>query len=145
MTTNESLFKRRIPIQLRFNDADGFGHINNNSYLAYYDLGKEDYLMNIIDHEFYRRDVVPVVANINADFYHPIFHGDNIEMQTRIARIGSKSLTFHQQAVNVKTGIVVCECKTVVVCFSLKAQSPVQVPDYIRKTVEDFEGDNLDK
>jgi acyl-CoA thioesterase FadM len=29
----EPVFKRRIPIQLRFNDVDGFGHINNNAYL----------------------------------------------------------------------------------------------------------------
>ena len=53
----EPVFKRSLPIQLRFNDVDGFGHINNNAYFAYYDLGKEDYLMNITDREFYSRDM----------------------------------------------------------------------------------------
>lgn len=136
----EPVFKRRVPIQLRFNDVDGFGHINNNAYLAYYDLGKEDYLMNLIDREFYRRDIVPVVANIKADFFHPIFHGDEIEMQTRISRLGSKSITFHQQAVNINTQQVLCECYTVVVTYSLSQQAPVEIPTWMREKIEDFEG-----
>lgn len=142
--TKEPIFKRSIPIQLRFNDVDGFGHINNNSYFAFYDLGKEDYLMNIIDRDFYKKDVVPVVANIKADFFYPIFHGDQIEMQTRVSHLGTKSFTLHQRAINVKTNMVVCECKTVVVSFSLKAQSPVVIPDFIRTKIEEFEQDNLE-
>jgi acyl-CoA thioester hydrolase len=140
----EPVFNRSLPIQLRFNDVDGFGHINNNAYFAYYDLGKEDYLMNITDREFYSRDIVPVVANIKADFYYPIFHGDLIEMQTRVSHLGTKSFTLHQRAINTQNNLVVCECKTVVVSFSREAQMPVPIPEEIRRKIEDFEGDNLE-
>jgi acyl-CoA thioester hydrolase len=96
--------------------------------------------MNLIDREFYRRDIVPVVANIKADFFPPIFHGDEIEMQTRISRLGSKSITFHQQAVNINTQQVLCECYTVVVTYSLSQQAPVEIPTWMREKIEDFEG-----
>ena len=36
-----------LPIQIRFNDVDRYGHVNNNSYFAYYDLGKEEYLRKL--------------------------------------------------------------------------------------------------
>ena len=41
-------YNHRVPIQIRFNDVDRYGHVNNNSYFAYYDLGKEDYLCGCI-------------------------------------------------------------------------------------------------
>ena len=35
----EEKFYHRLPIQIRFNDVDRYGHVNNNAYFAYYDLG----------------------------------------------------------------------------------------------------------
>lgn len=52
---------------------DRYGHVNNNAYFAYYDLGKEEYLRNVLKVDYRRADVVPVIANINADFILPIF------------------------------------------------------------------------
>ena len=36
-------FRHVTPIQIRFNDIDVIGHINNNAYLEYMDLGKTAY------------------------------------------------------------------------------------------------------
>ena len=44
---------RRLPIQIRFNDVDRLGHVNNNSYFSYYDLGKEEYLNNILKVDYH--------------------------------------------------------------------------------------------
>ena len=57
---------RRLPIQIRFNDVDRLGHVNNNSYFSYYDLGKEEYLNNILKVDYHTQDVAPVIANLNA-------------------------------------------------------------------------------
>ena len=48
------VYKHSMPVQIRFNDVDQYGHVNNNAYFAYYDLGKQDYL---IAHkgEFFKR------------------------------------------------------------------------------------------
>ena len=81
-----------LPIQIRFNDVDRYGHVNNNSYFAYYDLGKEEYLRNVLKMDYRNSDVVPVIANINADFILPIFYGDEIIIETRVSHIGSAPL-----------------------------------------------------
>ena len=31
-------FKHSVPVQLRFNDADALGHVNNSVYFTFYDL-----------------------------------------------------------------------------------------------------------
>lgn len=36
----EIKFNHTLPIQLRFNDVDKFGHVNNTVYFSFYDLGK---------------------------------------------------------------------------------------------------------
>ena len=41
------VFHHSLPIQLRWNDADQFGHINNTLYFQYYDMAKMDYFANI--------------------------------------------------------------------------------------------------
>lgn len=119
---------RRLPIQIRFNDVDRLGHVNNNSYFSYYDLGKEEYLNNILKVDYHTQDVAPVIANINADFIEPIFYGDEIVVETRVCHVGQKSFTLEQQAVNERTGRTVCRCKTVMVCISMSQQCSVEIP-----------------
>ena len=77
------VYKHSMPVQIRFNDVDQYGHVNNNAYFAYYDLGKQDYLMHVLRVNYRTSEVVPVIANINADFIIPIFHGDDIVVETR--------------------------------------------------------------
>ncbi|MDE6316995.1 MAG: hypothetical protein K2L73_01180, partial [Muribaculaceae bacterium] len=36
-------FNHVIDLQVRFNDIDILGHINNSSYLSFFDLAKADY------------------------------------------------------------------------------------------------------
>ncbi len=132
-------FRHRLPIQIRFNDVDRYGHVNNNAYFAYYDLGKDDYLTNVLRVNFRANPVVPVVANINADFLLPIFYGDEIMVETRVAQMGQKSFTLEQQAVNVKTNTVVCRCATVMVCFSLTEQKSAVIPEAYRAAITAYE------
>ena len=134
-----AVFHHHVSVQIRFNDVDGYGHVNNNSYFAYYDLGKEDYLRKVLSVNYSSADVVPVIANINADFFQPIFHGDDIEIETRVSHVGKKSFTLQQRAINKKKDIVVCQCQTFMVCFNLKTQESVEVPDKFRASILAYE------
>ena len=128
-----------LPIQIRFNDVDRYGHVNNNSYFAYYDLGKEEYLRNVLKMDYRNSDVVPVIANINADFILPIFYGDEIIIETRVSHIGKKSYTLKQLAINQKTGNILCQYSTVMVCFNLETQTSAELPEVYRKAFVEFE------
>ncbi len=133
-------FRHTLPIQIRFNDVDRYGHVNNNAYFAYYDLGKEEYLRSVLQTDYRASDVVPVIANINADFIQPIFYGDEIVIETRVSHLGNKSFTLTQRAVNKSTQSVVCQCQTVMVCFNLQTQQSAELPEAYRLAIEAYEG-----
>ncbi len=138
-TRETAAFRHALPIQIRFNDVDRYGHVNNNAYFAYYDLGKEEYLRSVLKTDYRASDVVPVIANINADFIQPIFYGDEIVIETRVSHLGNKSFTLTQRAVNQRTQSVVCQCQTVMVCFNLRTQQSAELPEAYRQAIEDYE------
>lgn len=136
---DEPKYRHRIPVQLRFSDVDRFGHVNNSVYFSLYDLAKTDYLQNVLGMGLNPEAVVPVVANIHADFLQPVFFDDPIAIETTTVHVGNKSFTLRQRAVNTKTNQPVCVCQTVLVCFSLKEQAAVSVPDDVKASIVSYE------
>ena len=70
--TSDEVYHHSLPIQIRFNDVDRYGHVNNNAYFAYYDLGKEEYLRNVLKVDYRRADVVPSPTSMPT-LYCPFF------------------------------------------------------------------------
>lgn len=136
---NDGHFYSQIDIQIRFNDLDGYRHVNNNSYFSYYDLGKDEYFREVFPSDFRLQSVVPIIANIKADFFSPIFYGDPIVMQTRCSRLGNKSFTLQQRAINTKSGRVVCQSETIMVFFDVETQKSALIPEQYRKNIIAFE------
>ena len=40
-------FHNVVALQIRFNDVDKFGHVNNTIYFQFYDSGKTDYVSTV--------------------------------------------------------------------------------------------------
>ena len=47
METTSPAFRHTLPLQLRFNDIDLLGHVNNSVYFSFYDLGKARYFETV--------------------------------------------------------------------------------------------------
>lgn len=132
-------FRHCTPIQIRFNDLDAYQHVNNNVYFSFYDLGKENYFSEVLCSDFRLQAVVPLVASIHADFIEPIRYEDDIVVETRVSRLGNKSFTLQQRAVNRKNAHVVCQAETVMVCVDLKSGHSVEIPENYRTAIERYE------
>ena len=65
-------FNHTLPIQLRFNDVDKFGHVNNTVYFSFYDLGKTEYFASVCPHVDWQKDGI-VVVHIEANFLAQIY------------------------------------------------------------------------
>ncbi len=57
-------YKHQFDVQLRFNDVDLFGHVNNSVYLQFFDLAKYNYFCAVMDEGFEIKDVALVLVNI---------------------------------------------------------------------------------
>lgn len=135
-------FRHQIPAQLRFSDVDRFGHVNNSVYFSLFDMSKEKYFMEVVGPDALQQICI-VVANVNANFLAPIYFPDEIVIQTAVIRLGNKSFTLHQRAVNIRTKEVKCDCHTVMVCLDMLDKTSVPIPDNFRNRIASYEGDTL--
>ena len=140
----ESSFKHSMPVQIRFSDVDQFGHVNNSVYFSLYDLAKTNYMTEVFDEPKLDMMVV-VVANINANFLVPIFFSDKIVIETTTVQLGNKSFTLYQRAIDVESGMVRCECRTIMVVYDMATKEPVAIPQAYKDSICKFEGKTLEE
>ena len=126
--------KITTPIQMRFSDADSFGHINNVALQMYFDLGKTDLFNELWRLTGVAEQVPAIVVSLNTDFYEQIFYGDQVVVETSIESIGNKSLRLVQRLMS---GEKLCTLsRTVMVCYNRQTRKSVAVPAEWQKYVE---------
>ena len=128
------------PVQLRFNDFDTLGHLNNSVYFQLFDLAKSDYFDRVRGEHMPWEHVPGIIANVNCDFLEPTLAGEPVAVRTRLARMGNKSFTLVQQLVDTATGRVKCSCQVVMVYIDLAAGKPAPVPTDWRQAMEAYDG-----
>ena len=141
---SEIRFNHSMPTQIRFSDVDQLGHVNNSVYFSLYDLAKTTYIRRVLGSIDLSKLAI-VVANINANFLAPVFFTDNLEIRTAVVHLGHKSFTLLQQAVTTDTNEVKCECRTVMVGYSVQEQAPAEIPLEYKEAICAFEGRTLDE
>ncbi len=140
----EITYKHSLPIQLRFNDVDKFGHVNNTVFFSFYDLGKTEYFTDVCPHVDWDKNGI-VVVHIEADFLSQIYATDQIAVQTAVTAIGNKSFDLMQRVVDVNTGIVKCVCRSTMVTFDLVLHESVPLTEEWKNAICAYEGKDLRK
>lgn len=142
MDTNKQIdYHHSMSIQLRWMDADAFGHVNNTMYFQYYDTAKMDYFRKVC-HEITDRYAI-VTVHLEADFMHQVYTKDEeVVVKSAITRIGRASFTFCQELVG-KDGEVKCVGETIMVLFDTNKEQAVPFTPEWRETIERFEGRKL--
>jgi acyl-CoA thioester hydrolase len=131
-------FKSILPIQVRFSDVDVMGHVSNTVYQNYYDSGKIHYLEQVIpDMDFVTLGIVG--ASIQIDYFKPVFMKTKIMVETRVAEIGTKSLTMEHQLIEENTREILSACRAVMVCYSIKEMKSIPIPENWKKNILEFD------
>lgn len=132
-------FRHRMPAQLRFSDVDRFGHVNNSVYFSLFDMCKTRYFHDVVGTDIFDR-MAPVVVHIEANFISPVFFPDEIVIDTSIVKMGNKSFTLLQRALNERTDEVKCYCETVMVMMDTATNQSVEIDEEFRTKVSNHEG-----
>ena len=135
-TPDLSLFHHRSDLQLRFNDVDVLGHVNNTVYFSFYDTGKALYFSAIHGKRMSWEKVDRIIANINCAFMAPIIYGEEIEVLTRCESIGEKSFKLLQAIREKTSGIIKSACETVMVSFDPHTGKAIELPQEWREALE---------
>lgn len=115
-----------MQIQVRFNDTDALGHVNNAAYAHYAELGRL-YFLRSLDVEVGKL----ILARLELDFRRQVRFGDDVSVQTAVGRIGNSSIHMAQK---IFVGDqIAAEVASVVVYFDYEAGTSVRIPDPMRE------------
>lgn len=137
-------YRHTLPIQLRFNDVDRFGHVNNVVYFSFYDLGKSEYFSTVCPHVDWT-EIGIVAVHVQADFLTQIFGTDKIAVQTAITAIGTKSFKLAQRVIDTVTGEVKCVGTSVMVTYDLKRHESIPLREEWIEAICAYEGKDVRK
>ena len=132
-------FRHSIPVQLRFNDIDILGHLNNSVYFTLFDLGKTRYFEAVHGDKIDWMTVDIVIANINCDFMAQTYYDEPLEVRTQTLKIGEKSILLAQQVYNTATGVVKAQCTCVMVSFDIATGQSKPLAEHWRNALQAFE------
>ncbi len=136
-------FRHALDVQLRFNDIDMLGHVNNSVYLQFLDLGKLTYFQTTLGPNCMKANPQVVVVNINCNFYAPSFLNEQLQVQTAVVHIGEKSLRMEQRIINSATGDVKCGAVTTMACVDLSTMKSTPIPADTIAAFEQYEGHEI--
>lgn len=138
----ELQYHHTMPIQLRWNDVDRFGHVNNEVYFSFYDLGKSQYFAHVCPHVNWRNYGI-VAVHVQADFLSQIYETDHIAVQTAVTEIGNKSFHLSQRVIDLDTGEVKCKGMSVMVTYDLIAHESMPLKQEWIEAICCFEGKDV--
>src|SRR5690554_5962504 len=128
----------RVAMRVRGYHLDGYGHVNNARYLEFLEEGRWGYFDDRPDlaRHFATGNPALVAVNLNINYRLAAVAGDDLEVLTRIAELGSKSACMYQEIRYVGNGKLVADADLTFVLLDVRAQQSMVIDGEIRQALE---------
>jgi acyl-CoA thioester hydrolase len=122
-------------VPTRWGDADMLGHINNVIFVRYIESGRLDYLDRVLGLKFKQPvEQGVLVADMQISYLSQVHHPTNLDIATRVSRIGNTSFDVSANIYD-EHGKVVVTSKAVCVWFDFALGQKQPVPSAAREAV----------
>ncbi len=130
----------KLPLQLRFNDVDMMGHVNNAVIMEFFDLGKSRYFADAgIPVTPEEGDFCVMIVHLEVDFHSQIHWNDSVAVTSVVSHWGNKSLQVTQQVINADNGQPYATCRTILSGYSRSSATSAPIPDEVKKRVMEYD------
>lgn len=135
-------FKFSTPLKVRFNETDLQGHVNFGQYLFYFDVGATEYMAAIgYSYDKMLADGVDLLyAESHCNYKSPVKWPEVLNIHTRIARLGRRSLRYEFDVRVGGDGRQVATGHVVAITAERGTWAEREVPDGLRRAVAEYEG-----
>lgn len=121
-----------VEIQIRFSDIDVMGHVNNATYLSYFEYTRMYYFEKLLGLKWnWNKNGILLVRN-EIEYLKPIFLNQKPIIEMYIGDIGNKSFTFHYE---VRVENIVCtKAMSKLVCYNTIQQKTISIPEKMKRS-----------
>ncbi len=134
-------FNFHFPLQMRWNDLDALGHVNNALFLTYFETARGRYMMEACPGWDWTKHMF-LIGNVHASFHKELLlTARHPEVYMRTSKVGNKSFELSYAIVSQgKDGkLVHATGQTTQVMFDMQSKQTIQIPDWIREQLEVYE------
>lgn len=135
------LFKHKIKIKVRFSDLDAMRHVNNATYLTYLEEARIAYFKDVLKMPKNDLDFGAVVARIDISYLQPVVLGEEIEVMTRVSKMGNKSSDVEHIIIINRHGekITAAEALTKLVSYDYENLHSTVIPEKVKNRIKEYE------
>ncbi|CQH58412.1 thioesterase domain protein [Halobacterium hubeiense] len=123
-------------VDVRYQDHDTLGHVNNAVYVTYMEEARVAYLREYAG--LAMDDISMVVAHLDVDFRRTVEYADEVEVAVGVTDVGGSSFTMAYEVRDGET--VAVEGESVQVTLDPETGESQPVPDEWRDSFEPVEG-----
>ncbi len=139
-------FRHRNIVRVRNFEVDWQGIVHNAVYLQYFETGRFEYLRTtgyLLETLSVNRNSRVVLARNEVDYLHPAKFDDELEIYTKISKIGVTSFIFEGVIRNAKTKIYIAKNRAVHVWITPARGRPRKVPVAFIRRIQRYEGGSI--
>ncbi|HSS73134.1 MAG TPA: thioesterase family protein [Gaiellaceae bacterium] len=136
-------FKFSAWTRVGFSDTDAQGIVYYGRYMPYFDLARVEYHRALDMLRTGPEGEQFVARALQVEYLAPARFDDEIEVDVRISRIGTSSVTY-EFAAYLRGEVPAAKATQTVVLVDLATREPCRVPDWWREKIRGIEGDDLE-
>ena len=129
------------PIEVRYGDLDPQGHVNNAKHLTYFEQARIAYLVELglftKDQSF--MEIGVILADVHITYLAPIYYGEPVKVGVHVIKLGTKSMTWAQNIVDIKTGKELAKGEVIIVTYDYEQGKAINIPHEWREKIIKFE------
>ena len=147
----DGTFRYRHPIEIRYNDTDALGHVNNAVYFSYFEAARGGYYTEVVGHPFGTGPDAEkrtfVIAEAHITYRAPAFYGEPLFVAVRVGWVSRSAFCLEYlvevEASPIGDARVVADGSTVQVFYDLARGRPMRTPPDLVADLAAYEGREL--
>ncbi len=130
-----------MPIQIRWNDLDALGHVNNAIFITYFEIARGYFMLKACEQWDWKKDMF-LIGNVNADFQKELLlTSEDPRVHVRTQKMGTKSFVLEYLITSKKGDEMVIHSSgtTTQIMFDTKTKSTIEIPSWVRSSLTAFD------
>ncbi|MCB0537190.1 MAG: thioesterase family protein [Chitinophagales bacterium] len=138
---NLEKIKFSCPIQMRWNDMDALGHVNNATFVTYFEVARGLFMPTVCKGWDWQKDMF-LLANVNVNFVKELrLDAQNVKVLMRTGKIGNKSFELEYAITSIKNDKTILHAtgNTTQIMFDMKTRTTIEIPSWVRESLANFD------